>query len=259
MVTNFGSPVKGQNSGSSAALANYLEKENEGKDIQEREYFFDSDSDFKTKDEVINEIDQNGQNQGMKKDQDRFYSFTINPSEQELKHIGGDPEKLKQYTREVMNDYAENFGRGIEEKQLVWSAKVETQRTYTHNDQEVKAGEKERGQQKQGDQTHVHVIVSRFTEKEQSNERTQSLSPLTNHRGTEKGIIKGGFERTAFIQKNEQSFDKIFGYDRDLKERFEYNKADSFEKREMERQEQSREIQRPDKNQEIKKEIEIDR
>ena len=233
MVTNFGSPVKGQNSGSSAALANYLEKENEGKDLHEREYFFDSDSDFKTKDEVISEIDQNGQNQGMKKEQDRFYSFTINPSERELKHIGGDPEKLKQYTREVMNNYSDNFGRGIEEKQLVWSAKVETERTYNHTDPEVKAGEKERGQQKEGNQTHIHVIVSRFTEKEQSNERTQSLSPMTNHRGTTNGIVKGGFERTEFIHKNEQSFDKMFNYERDLKERFEYNKANAFEKRDM--------------------------
>jgi hypothetical protein len=51
-----------------------------------------------------------------------------------------------------------------------------------------------------------------------------SLSPLTNHKGTEKGIIQGGFERTNFINENEKSFDTMFVYERSREQTFEHNR-----------------------------------
>jgi hypothetical protein len=144
MVTNFSSPIKSRNSGSSSRLVNYLEKENFGKELNNREYFFNSQDSKLTKSEVIEGIDKNGENQGLKKDQDRFFTFTISPSQDELKHLNNDPEKLKAYTTTVMENYAKNFNRGIEEKDLVWFAKVEYQRHYTHEDKEVKEVVKER-------------------------------------------------------------------------------------------------------------------
>lgn len=245
MVTNFGSPLKGRNTGSCARLANYLDKENIDKSLSERDYFFSTESNYITKSEAIKMIDDNSINQGAKKDQDRFYSFTLNPSREELKHIEENPNKLKDYTREVMKSYAENFKKNLESKDIVWFAKVEKERHYTYQDKEVKNNNKERGDKKEGEQTHIHVVVSRYTAKEKENDRTKSISPMTKHRETDKGVVKGGFERTTFIETNEKTFDKMFSYERTLQERFEYNKATAEQKREMElSQQKNKEIER---------------
>ena len=61
------------------------------------------------------------------------------------------------------------------------------------------------------------MIVSR---KDQTNKK--KLSPLTNHKNTKNGVIKGGFDRVNLFQRAEQGFDKLFGYNRQLSESFEY-------------------------------------
>lgn len=65
---------------------------------------------------------------------------------------------------------------------------------------------------------HCHLIVSR---KDQSNKK--KLSPLTNHKITKKGAIKGGFDRTNLFQQAETGFDKLFGHPRELQETFAYS------------------------------------
>ena len=64
---------------------------------------------------------------------------------------------------------------------------------------------------------HCHLIVSR---KDQSNKK--KLSPLTNHKNTKKGTVTGGFDRVNLFRQAEQGFDKLFGYNRQLSESFEY-------------------------------------
>jgi hypothetical protein len=64
---------------------------------------------------------------------------------------------------------------------------------------------------------HCHLIVSR---KDQSNKK--KLSPLTNHKNTQKGTVNGGFDRKNLFQQAEQGFDRLFNYDRQLSESFEY-------------------------------------
>lgn len=64
---------------------------------------------------------------------------------------------------------------------------------------------------------HCHLIVSR---KDQSNKK--KLSPLTNHKNTKSGIIKGGFDRVNLFQQAEQGFDKLFCYHRQDTESFDY-------------------------------------
>jgi hypothetical protein len=61
------------------------------------------------------------------------------------------------------------------------------------------------------------LIVSR---KDQSNKI--KISPLTNHRSTNKGAIKGGFDRVRLFQGVEKGFDKLFAYQRELAETFSY-------------------------------------
>ncbi len=64
---------------------------------------------------------------------------------------------------------------------------------------------------------HCHLIVSR---KDQAGKK--KLSPLTNHKNTTKGTVKGGFDRKNLFQQAEQGFDKLFSYQRQLTETFEY-------------------------------------
>jgi hypothetical protein len=64
---------------------------------------------------------------------------------------------------------------------------------------------------------HCHLIVSR---KDQSNKK--KLSPLTNHKNSKRGTVKGGFDGKNLFQQAEQGFDKLFGYNRQLAESFEY-------------------------------------
>ena len=65
---------------------------------------------------------------------------------------------------------------------------------------------------------HCHLIVSR---KDQANKK--KLSPLTNHKNTKNGVIKGGFDRVNLFQQTEQGFDKLFDYNRQLSELFDYH------------------------------------
>ena len=65
---------------------------------------------------------------------------------------------------------------------------------------------------------HCHLIVSR---KDQTNKK--KLSPVTNHKCTKAGVVKGGFDRVNLFQQAEQGFDKLFNYDRQQSETFDYH------------------------------------
>ncbi|MGY0039328.1 DUF5712 family protein [Pedobacter sp. NJ-S-72] len=128
---------------------------------------------------------------------------------------------LKQYAEKVMDGYAKNFKRpGINSsKDLLWFAKVENHRYYTHKDKEVQDGTKKRGEKKAGNQMHVQVIVSR---KDITNKI--KLSPMNSSKGrnTEHSKKMGQFDRMAFKQCGETVFDKLFNFERNLKETLAY-------------------------------------
>ena len=71
------------------------------------------------------------------------------------------------------------------------------------------------GTPKQGNQTHLHLIVSR---KDQSN--TVSLSPGSKYKASEVSlhgkIVKRGFDRDRFFEKAEKTFDQEFNYKRNF-------------------------------------------
>lgn len=228
MVTNFSSPLKGANAGSCRRLVSYLEKEQKGLPLEAQAGFFSAELEQVRGLEVVERMDANAERQGLKKEQDRFYTFTLDPSQKELEHIASDEQKLKAFTRQAMENYAATFQKGLESKDLLWYARIEHQRSYTHEDEAVKAGLAQKGEAKPGAQLHVHVVVSRFEKRspaqQLSGERTRSLSPLTNHRQT-KGVIQGSFERTRLIAANEKSFDELFAYNRKLEEQFAYARA----------------------------------
>jgi hypothetical protein len=201
----------------------YLEKEVQGQ-------WFSLDREDVPAAEVVAMLDKNKRN--LNRAADKYYQVVLAPSQAELRHIDSDPQKLRAYTRAAMEQYAANFGKGIEGCDLVYFAKVEHERTTNHQDRSVQLGNVAEGQAKPGPQTHIHIIVSRtenlarYAERKKSREVERKnpyhLSPLTNHKNTERGVVTGGFERKQYSELVEQAFDQAFSYERPLVETFRY-------------------------------------
>lgn len=111
-------------------------------------------------------------------------------------------EAMKRYIRKVViPEYAKNFNKGLSAEDIKFYGKIHFSRDRSDNELNM----------------HCHLIVSR---KDQTNKK--KLSPLTNHKNTTKGTVKGGFDRKNLFQQLEQGFDKLFSYQRQLTETFEY-------------------------------------
>lgn len=123
---------------SASDFVNYLEKENEGRSPDLKEYFFDQYNDRLEPDHVIKEID--GNTAKLKKKEPKFYSLTLNPSKSELKAINNDPALLRLYVREAMKDYAASFYRENEVSvdSIKYYAKIEYERSFKGFDRQVK-------------------------------------------------------------------------------------------------------------------------
>ena len=80
------------------------------------------------------------------------------------------------------------------------------------------------GMPKAGNQSHIHIIVSR---KDASN--SISLSPGSKHKASEVEMhgkkVKRGFDRDTFFAKAEKTFDKTFGYKRNYAETYKAKKT----------------------------------
>jgi len=252
MHINISKSETGNNKGSSGALVNYLEKENrllyEQNPRLEPEYWFNHQSQEIQPYQVRYDIDHNIDR--LSRDEAKFFLINISPSEHELLYLKdefgeeGAKQQLKQYANQVMDEYARNFKKDKVQsnKDILYYGKLENHRYYTHKDEEVKQGLAKRGEQKLGEQIHVQVIVSR-------KDITDSirLSPLNNSRGKNvaHSLKVGQFDRVAFKQAAERTFDQKFDYDRELWETFKYantlkhgNPVQKLEMREAEKQEQ---------------------
>ena len=229
MHINITKSETGNNKCSSSQLVAYLEKENrlvERLDnSHRREFWFSNARDDIQPYGVRQSIDNNITK--LSRDDAKFFLINISPSEKELRflkeHFGEGKIKthLKAYANSVMDAYATNFKRdGVKgNEDLVYYGKVEHCRYYTYKDLEVRKGKAVRGDRKPGEQMHVQIIVSR---KDASN--TIKLSPLNNSKGKNAAHSQkvGQFDRVAFKQASETLFDQMFGYDREIKESFNY-------------------------------------
>lgn len=244
MHIDFAPPSNGiyNNAGSSRQLANYMEHE----DLERMEKgiytegFFNLTDDNIYKSKVIKDIDSNiGQ---LLKTDAKFYAIHVSPSEKELRAMGNteldQAEAMKRYIREVfVPEYAKNFNKGLSETDIKFYGKIHFDRNRSDNELNM----------------HCHLIVSR---KDQSNKK--KLSALTNHKNTKNGIVKGGFDRVNLFQQAEQGFDKLFGYDRQQTESFDYQNvmkngsiSEQFELQEQEIQSSERKTEiNQDSNQE---------
>ncbi|MBX9188557.1 clindamycin resistance transfer factor BtgB [Bacteroides sp. K03] len=209
MHIDFAPPSKGtyNNAGSSRQLASYLEHE----DLERMEKgiytegFFNLTDDNIYKSKVVKDIDANiGQ---LLKTDAKFFAIHVSPSESELRAMGNTEqekaEAMKRYIREIfIPEYAKNFNKGLSEVDIKFYGKIHFDRNRSDNELNM----------------HCHLIVSR---KDQSNKK--KLSPLTNHKYTKNGVVKGGFDRVNLFQQAEQGFDKQFDYDRQQSESFDYH------------------------------------
>ena len=194
------------NAGSSRQLASYMEHE----DLERMEKgiytdgFFNLTDDNIYKSKVIKDIDTNiGQ---LLKTDAKFFAIHVSPSESELRAMGNTEQEkaqaMKRYIREVfIPEYAKNFNKGLSEADIKFYGKIHFDRSRSDNELNM----------------HCHLIVIR---KDQTNKK--KLSPLTNHKNTKNGVIKGGFDRVNLFQQAEQGFDKIFSYNRQQTESFDY-------------------------------------
>ncbi|WP_455962012.1 DUF5712 family protein [Bacteroides bouchesdurhonensis] len=208
MHIDFAPPSNGtyNNAGSCRQLANYMEHE----DLERMEKgiysegFFNLTDDNIYKSKVIKDIDSNiGQ---LLKTDAKFYAIHVSPSEKELRAMGNteldQAEAMKRYIREVfVPEYAKNFNKGLSETDIKFYGKIHFDRNRSDNELNI----------------HCHLIVSR---KDQANKK--KLSPLTNHKNTKNGVIKGGFDRVNLFQQVEQGFDKLFNHNRQLSKTFDY-------------------------------------
>ncbi|MBT2561178.1 molybdopterin-guanine dinucleotide biosynthesis protein MobB [Pedobacter sp. ISL-68] len=223
MYINITDSATANNKSSSRELVHYLEKENRIKDKLEPEFWFNHTGNRIESYEVRHLIDSNIAK--LCKADAKFFLVNISPSQKELKYLEegyGKKEmkkQLKKYAEKVMDEYARNFKReGISSaKDLMWFGKIENHRYYGHKDKEVLSGERKRGEKKEGNQMHIQIIVSR---KDASNKI--KLSPMNNSKGKNQAHSKklGQFNRVAFKQSGETTFDRLFGFDRGLKETF---------------------------------------
>ena len=209
MHIDFAPPSNGiyNNVGSSRQLANYMEHE----DLERMEKgtyidgFFNLTEDNIYKSKVIKDMDTKiGQ---LLKIDAKFYAIHVSPSEKELRAMGNteqeQAEAMKRYIRKVfIPEYAKNFNKGLSEIDIKFYGKIHFDRNRSDNELNI----------------HCHLIVSR---KDQANKK--KLSPLTNHKNTKKGAVTGGFDRVNLFQQAEQGFNKLFGYDRQQSESFNYH------------------------------------
>ncbi|QIH36761.1 DUF5712 family protein [Sphingobacterium sp. DR205] len=221
MYINITDRKEAENKGGSGKLVHYLEKENRTENRNEPEQWFNGQRQDVEAYEVRRALDGNRSKLG--NHEAKFFLINISPSQKELAHLKaqygdiGMKEQLKLYTENVMDEYARNFKRdGINSnRDLLWFAKVEDFRYYSHKDQEVKQGLKKRGDKKEGMQYHIQVIVSR-----KDITGRYKLSPMNSSKGrnAEHSKKMGQFDRMAFKQSGETLFDKQFGFDRELKD-----------------------------------------
>ena len=122
--------------------------------------------------------------------------------------------QLKTDIRNIQEGRAEGNIKKVEKE----IAKLERQAPHQQNGKRIV-----QGMAKAGNQSHIHIIVSR---KDASN--SISLSPGSKHKASEVEMhgkkVKRGFDRDSFFAKAEKTFDKTFGYKRNFAETYKARK-----------------------------------
>ncbi|CAM4328830.1 MobB family relaxase [Gillisia limnaea] len=125
--------------------------------------------------------------------------------------------KILQLKSEIRNVQEGRKEGNIKEMQKTIT-KLEKEAPHQHDGKRIV-----QGKPKAGNQSHIHIIVSR---KDASN--TFSLSPGSKHKASEVEMhgknVKRGFDRDKFFESAEKTFDKTFVYQRNFAETYKARK-----------------------------------
>ncbi|GAA4275688.1 MobB family relaxase [Aquimarina mytili] len=125
--------------------------------------------------------------------------------------------KILQLKTEIRN-VQEGRAEGNIKKMKKEIAKLERQAPHQQNGKRIV-----QGMRKDGNQSHIHIIVSR---KDASNRF--SLSPGSKYKASDVKLngetVKRGFDRDKFFERAEKTFDKTFGYKRNFAESYKARK-----------------------------------
>lgn len=211
-----------------------MDKESDG-----NKQYFSQHEDYVSLSKVIEKIDNNKRT--LKKNQEKFYSLSYNPSQKEIAHLVylttgkkvtdlaelTDEEKAKvftefrNYVRDCMEIYARSFNRErtLSAEDLVYFGRIEEYRHYSYKDEEVRLGLRERGQLKEGLNLHAHIIVSRMDVTQ-----TIALSPRAKSTGNTNLLngkeVKNGFNMKEWQVECFEHFSNKFRYIYTADERF---------------------------------------
>jgi len=196
------SPKSGGNSGSCAQILNYLEKEGKG--------FFDTHRDDLNHSEAKDTVEHRLYKKGVGKDDSKHYSVVFSFSKEELN--GKTDKELIDFAKA---NFAETYCNAIKGKEqdpstIAWVGKLEKNRKYKGDHPDVLAGLAKSGQNKKGDNRHIHFVVARKTLDD------KKVSPMSNHfRKVSKGAVKSGFDQDFFKIELEKRFDMAFTHSRE--------------------------------------------
>lgn len=227
MVVKFDTPTRSatgalNNTGSAAGFVRYMEKQNELAAEQGRspEEWFSPERERVHPAEVRRSIDLD--HQGIGKLEGKFATGSISPTAEEWQALGSsEAERVANFKKWVQEDftreYAANFHKLDKAGQRIAIApedvkiyyKIEFERAYKGTDEAVRQGLKKQGELKEGFNVHCHLITARKSEN-----GLHRIAPTTKNRKE--------FDRTALIRRTEKSFDLRTGYQRGLKNTFEY-------------------------------------
>jgi len=125
--------------------------------------------------------------------------------------------KILQLKNEVRNIESGSMEGNIRKRERE-IAKLESQAPHQQNGKRIV-----QGMQKEGNQSHIHIIVSR---KDASN--SVSLSPGSKYKASTVEMhgkkVGRGFNRDQFFERAEKTFDKTFGYQRNFAETYKARK-----------------------------------
>ena len=194
--------VSYNNKGSVARLKNYLIQNTDKYDSAD--LFFTATKNNITADDFYKLIDNNVK--GLEKNEHKFYSFTLNPSSEEVQFIASAKEKLKGFVRSAMADFHTAHKTLEKSDDLVWAAIIHDNRVMTEADikkyKDKGKTELKIGDIKPGDNIHVHVVLSA---RDATQKKTITvLSP--------KNKISRNFELTSFQRNSQRLFQEKFSY-----------------------------------------------
>jgi hypothetical protein len=196
-----------KNTSTSRGILHYLEHEDADRLAKGLNVFpfFMPDGTPVSKEEIADKLDRNHAQLSLL--DDKFYHLLIAPDPAKEMPLMGDTEEevfenAVTLAGAISNAYAKGFHRegveGYNDLYIWW--KIHFTRNGTPG-------------------VHLHGVVGR------KSRNGKKLSPLTNHRNTQKGPVLGGFDREAFVGECEKIFDELMNIDRRVEDTYEFKWA----------------------------------